>query len=150
MSQVLKPFKDRSLNQIPVQDMPRILMMFHFQQYHYNLQLQHMLFVKYWRKTSCCKPLAWIYAYITCMYVICMSACTLLFHDCFQDGGGICMPAITQKLGTLYRGNASRDWWRILSGGPEPWLGVNAGHQNQTRFNCQVFVSMFWGNTLTF
>ena len=41
---------------------------------------------------------------------------------CSQDSASTMLAPTTQKLGKLTRGNESRDFWRILSGGPETWL----------------------------
>ena len=41
---------------------------------------------------------------------------------CSQDSASTMLAHTTQKLGKLTRGNESRDFWRILSGGPETWL----------------------------
>ena len=35
------------------------------------------------------------------------------------------LAATVQKLGGLRPGNESRDFWRILSGGPESWLNFS-------------------------
>ena len=41
---------------------------------------------------------------------------------CSQDSTSTMLAPTAQKLGKLTRGNESRDFWRILSGGPETWL----------------------------
>ena len=38
-----------------------------------------------------------------------------------KDNGG-CAHPVTRKLGVLSKDNASRDFWRVLDKGPDPWL----------------------------
>ena len=43
----------------------------------------------------------------------------------FQDSGKLGIAGIARKLGRLCPKNASRDWWRLLGGGPETCLSIS-------------------------
>lgn len=54
--------------------------------------------------------------------VVC--ACDRPIGPCEDCGGRASLHPLTDKLGKLAPGNASRDWWRTLGRGPEAWPGI--------------------------
>lgn len=120
--------------QIPVQRMCNVILMV----------VCSSSFATVWVISFCMKPLSPLNS-MNPLHA-CMHVCVLLFesmHDCFQDAGGLNMPGIARKLGTLHSANASRDWWRILSGGPEPWLSLIRGNNHVIFKMNQPNVMMF-------
>ena len=63
-----------------------------------------------------------IYVYIYISYYTYDNVDKVFASPVTQDSGHLGLQKTTQKLGSLHPKNASRDWWRNITGGPVSWM----------------------------